>query len=319
MFTQVAAYVKRGDSMEQYLTIGEVAKRLGLEVDTIRKLERAGKIRASRTKGGHRRFTEDAIDRYRRSRWKTGDAKAKPGKHCRRVAPRRHPVSGEFVNRSVEFADDLEEFEEDFLIDDAEDDLYQPPQALPRPRPAQQVTPLALPKPAVFATAPLPARPAPPVDTGLADRIQLQSIRGYGRSAIPWDVPADWRGKVIAELERFVTPIQFPPDLPFNEAVNIVRARVAEVLQPHYEAEEKDKRDKKAREEADRRRAALVAHGNAYARRDTSDWDWSASYEARDEVKKVLEREVEHDWTEREVENAVDQVLDEWDDGDDEE
>jgi hypothetical protein len=132
-------------------------------------------------------------------------------------------------------------------------------------------------------------------------------------------VPSEWEGKVIAELERFVTPIQFPPDLSFSKAVDIVRARVEEVLRPHREAVEKAQRHKKAKEEADRRRAGLVAHGNEYARRETSDWDWSASNDARVEVGKVLNREVQHDWTEHEVENAADQVLDEWDDDVDEE
>jgi hypothetical protein len=136
---------------------------------------------------------------------------------------------------------------------------------------------------------------------------------------MPWNLSAEWQGKVIADLERYVTAIQFPAALSYAKAAEIVRARVAEVLRPYHEAEEKAKREKKAKEEADRRRGALITHGTDYARRETSDWEWSAGHESRDEVKKVLEREVEHDWTEREVENAVDQVLDEWDDDDDEE
>ena len=57
--------------MREYLTIGQTAKRLGLEVDTVRKLERTGRIKAARTTGGHRRFTVEEVDRYRR------DAKAR--------------------------------------------------------------------------------------------------------------------------------------------------------------------------------------------------------------------------------------------------
>ena len=159
--------------------------------------------------------------------------------------------------------------------------------------------------------------PTPAPDTGFADQLRLQTIKGHGRSAMPWNLPAEWQGRVIADLERYVTPIQFPADLSYAKAAEIVRAKVTEVLRPYKEAEERAERDKKAEEEADRCRTALIAHGNDYAWRETSDWDWSASNEARDEVKKVLEREVEHDWTEMEVENAVDQVLDEWDDDDD--
>ena len=105
-----------------------------------------------------------------------------------------------------------------------------------------------------------------------------------------------------------------PADLSHATAVEIVRARVDEVLRPWRDAEVKAAQEKKAKEEADRRRMALIAYGNNYASRETTGWDWSASTEARDEVKKVLEREVEHAWTEREVEDEVDEILARWDD-----
>jgi excisionase family DNA binding protein len=73
--------------MGKQLTIGQTAKRLGLEVDTVRKLERAGKIRAVRTRGGHRRFTEEEIDRFRKGRRNVGAAKTKRRRSHR--TPRR--------------------------------------------------------------------------------------------------------------------------------------------------------------------------------------------------------------------------------------
>ena len=326
MFTRKMAGVKRETAMRGYLTIGETAKRLNLEVDTLRKLERAGKIRAVRTKGGHRRFTEEEIDRFRRSRRMNRGAKPKPrGAASRsqvaRPATRHHPASGEFVASSSDFSDDLEDLEKDLPFeefDEDEEEVYQAPPPSPPPRavPAPQVPP---PKPMVFAPRPAPATPASVVDTGFTDRLRLQTIKNSGRSTIPWGVPAEWEGRVVADLERFVTPIQFPADLAFSTAVDIVRARVEEVLRPHREAVEKAKRDKKAKEEADRRRAALIAYGVEYANRETSDWDWSPMTEARGEVNKVLNRDVEDDWTEHEVENAVDHVLDDWDDDEDDE
>jgi excisionase family DNA binding protein len=326
MFTRKMAGVKRETAMRGYLTIGETAKRLNLEVDTLRKLERAGKIRAVRTKGGHRRFTEEEIDRFRRSRRKNRGTKPKRrGAASRsqraRPATRHHPASGEFVANSFESAGDLDDLDEDLPVeelDEDEEEFYAPPPPPPpQPRavPAPQVP---APRPAMFAPRPAAAL-ASVVDTGLSDRLRLQTIKNYGRSTVPWGVPAEWEGKVIADLERFVTPIQFPPDLSFSKAVDIVRARVTEVLGPYHTAGEKAKRDKKAKEDSDRRRAALIAHGNEYARRETSDWDWSASTDARAEVEKVLNREVEHDWTEHEIENAADQVLDEWDEDEHEE
>ena len=38
------------------LTIGEVAKEIGVTIETLRAWEKAGKITSERTKGGHRRY-----------------------------------------------------------------------------------------------------------------------------------------------------------------------------------------------------------------------------------------------------------------------
>jgi excisionase family DNA binding protein len=317
--------------MSRYLTIGQTAKRLGLEVDTVRKLERDGKIRAVRTRGGHRRFTEEEVDRYRKSRRKTATARAgsrrhpSPSRRSRpaRIAPNRHPGTGEFAARDACFPDDFDDIDEDLPNDEFDEEVRDgiytaPPPAPPAPR-VVQPPPAPVARPSILAARPAPAVPVPNSLTEFVGQLRLQRIKGYGRAAMPYGLPAEWQGRVIAELERYVSQIQFPADLSDTKAAEIVRARVHEVLKPWHEAEEKAAGQKKAKEEADRRRAALIAHGNEYARRETSDWDWSPSNEARDEVKKVLEREVEHDWTEREVENAVDEVLDEWDDGDEEE
>jgi hypothetical protein len=123
------------------------------------------------------------------------------------------------------------------------------------------------------------------------DQLRLQRIKGYGRAAMPYSLPAEWQGRVIAELERYVTAIQFPADLSDAKAAEIVRARVAGVLRPYHEAVENAARQKRDKEAADRRKVALIAHGNEYARRET----------------------------EREVEDEVDEILDEWDDDEDDE
>jgi excisionase family DNA binding protein len=321
--------------MKRSLPIGQTAKRLGLEVDTVRKLEREGKIRAIRTRGGHRRFTEEEIDRFRKSRRRTGTAKAgsqrRPSAARRakpaRIAPNRHPRTGEFTGRDVYAPDDFDDMEEDVPFDEFDEEVEEviclpPPSAPPPGPPAPRVVqppPAPAPRPSLFEARPAPMAPGRDTLTEFVDQLRLQRIKGYGRAAMPYGLPAEWQGRVIAELERCVTAIQFPADLSDAKAAEIVLARVAEVLRPYHDAEEKAARQKQAKEEADRRRAALIAHGNEYARRETLDWDWSASHDARDEVKKVLDREVEHDWTEREVEDAADQVLDEWDDDEDEE
>lgn len=317
--------------MGKQLTIGQTAKRLGLEVDTVRKLEREGKIRAVRTRGGHRRFTEEEIDRYGKKRRKTATAKAgsrrRPSAARRtrpaRIAPNRHPGTGEFVASDACFPDDLDDLDEDLPNDEFDEEMRDgiysaPPPAPPAPRVVQSPSAPA-PRPNPFEARPSPVAPARDTLTEFVSQLRLRRIKDYGRTAMPYGLPAEWQGRVIAELERYVTPIQFPSDLSDTTAAEIVRAHVTEVLRPYHDAEEKAARQKQAKEDADRRRAALIAHGIEYARRETLDWDWSATSEARDEVKKVLDREVEHDWTEREVEDEVDEILDEWDDdGDDE-
>jgi hypothetical protein len=219
--------------------------------------------------------------------------------------------------------DDLDDFEElpppDDFDDDLEPEVYVPPPAPPPPPPIVHIPQQTPPQRPAAVPPPRPAATPRAPDTSFADQLRLRTIKGWGRAAIPSNAPPEWQGKVIADLERFVTPTQFPDDLSYAKAAEIVRARVDEVLRSWREAEEKATRRKKAKEEADRRRAALLVHGNSYAWRETTDWDWSTRTEARDEVKKVLEREVAHDWTEREVEDAVEEVLDEWDDDDDEE
>jgi excisionase family DNA binding protein len=49
---------------EGYLhPIGETARQLGVSLDTIRRWHREGKIAATRTVGGQRRFAQSEIDR----------------------------------------------------------------------------------------------------------------------------------------------------------------------------------------------------------------------------------------------------------------
>jgi excisionase family DNA binding protein len=311
--------------MRKYLTIGEAAKRLGLEVDTVRKLERTGKIKAARTKGGHRRFTQEEIDRYRRVAGKRGPSTRKrrspPGRsQAARQTAHGRPVSGALTAESSAIDDELTDVEDDLPWDDfneGDEDVDQPP-----PPAAPRAADPRLPKPMLYVS-----RPTPAADPHQQSR--LQAIKDQGRAAVPWGVPGEWEGRVIAELERYVNPTQFPAYLSPTKAADIVRSRVAEVLRPYHEAkekaardrkaaEEKAKQDKKAKETVDRDRAALIAHGTEYARRETLSWDWTPGNEARVETGKVLDREVQHDFTEMEVEDLVDEVLDQWDDDDDE-
>ena len=69
--------------MSRWLSIGKTAERLALRVDTVRPLERAGKIRAAKTRGGHRRFREDEVARFLATRQRPG-RKRQEGARLRR-------------------------------------------------------------------------------------------------------------------------------------------------------------------------------------------------------------------------------------------
>jgi len=291
--------------MKRHLTISQAALRLGVQVDTLRKLENAGEILADRTEGGHRRFSLEEIDLYRRSSLK-GGADTPKRRSATRPAPARREkarsrrMTDESLATSVEITDEYEE------------NVYE---LAPTRRPSR-VAPAWPPQPVGFALA-RPPTPMSVVDSGPSDRVRLQTIKADGRSAIPWGIPVAWEGEVIADLERFVTPIRFPADLSTTKAQAIVRARVADVLRPYQDAEAEAKRAKKAKAEADRRHAQLIAQGNTYAWQETRDWDRSVRIDACNEVRRVLERDVEDDWTEVEMQTLVDEILDEYDESED--
>ena len=155
-----------------------------------------------------------------------------------------------------------------------------------------------------------------PLPCESADQNRLNTIKQYGQAAIPWRTPPEWRGKVIANLERFVTKSQFPSALSLVDAIAIVRGRVEEVLRPHREAEQAAQDAREAQEGRERKRLALIEVGSAHAVRVTRDWGWQAKRGACTETEKVLRREVQPDWTELEAEDGVGEILDEWVDDD---
>lgn len=50
---------------DQLLPIGDVAKALGVSIETVRRWDRAGHIESVRTPGGQRRFRRAEVDRLR--------------------------------------------------------------------------------------------------------------------------------------------------------------------------------------------------------------------------------------------------------------
>ncbi len=277
--------------MRKRLTIGKAAARLSIEVDTLRRLEREGVIRGERTQGGHRRFDEAEVARVAKLRsGRNNSHAAKPPRPVTGTRPRQldvgslartvKPRGGEpaaIIQRDPENAAPL------FTIGDEVG--YRSPLRVETPSPS--------------------------------DAPRLESLKTYGIACIPFDIPAAWRARVIADLELFVSRTQFPSHISSLEATSLVSGRVEEVLGPYRDQQAREKASKGAEEHARWRLVALKIHGTSYAVRETADWDWSAQSEARREVTGELESKVKAEWSEREVEKLVDEVLEDWE-GEDE-
>ena len=187
------------------LTIGEAARRLDLAVDTVRRLERDGILMAERTAGGHRRFREDVIAAY-------ASGQRPPAKRVNLLRPqrRRRPAATEpatifndplYRDEPVTDEDGYPE-EDDYPEDgpDWDEDLGEVPTTRPDlPPPHWGVSNLQFEVPKMKQ----------PVRSDEA-AARLKRYKAHGVSCIPYDVPASWRGKVIAEVDTFVTASRFP-------------------------------------------------------------------------------------------------------------
>src|SRR2546422_728099 len=76
--------------MDGLISIGQVAKRLGVSVDVVRAMEERGELKGRRTPGGHRRYHSADVERVR-TQLRAGPTKSKSGQSpnsARRPSPR---------------------------------------------------------------------------------------------------------------------------------------------------------------------------------------------------------------------------------------
>lgn len=266
------------------MRIGDAAKRLGLEVDTVRRLANEGHIEFESTPGGHRRFTEAGLAAYQHRKRHPGKGPvprpAAPAQSMTVRAPvapvRRQEPTGETWEPDIE--DDVEE----------------------------EFPALSL------SVPPRPFRPGPPPYDHAAEVKRVTAIKQSALASIPYDVPDNWRGRVIADLEDFVTTRQFPAHLGFWETSRIARGRVEEVIAPFRAQQAAEKARKAAHQKAEWRITELRRHGVNYATRETMTWEWSEQWAARQATTKELDVKVRTDMSERDVERMVDDVLSDW-------
>lgn len=255
------------------MSIGAAARRLGLSVDTVRALVQTGELEGTRTTGGHRRFHPATLDAY----------------IARRGARRSH----------------------DFREPRPEAEWHQPQAREPRTR-----RPLATePKPPLEGSTNSFAR----VVDEFVENARLDELKSYGRSLIPYDAMAGARSAVIETLAGYVNASRFPASMPSWEARQAIDAKVAAVLEP-FNAEAARVAEIKAATEArradrvrdERRLDSLIERGKSHALVNTRGWDVDDAEEARAAVLEALQDEVDADWTDREVNELVDEVLEEW-------
>jgi excisionase family DNA binding protein len=302
--------------MQRFLAIGEVARRLRLSVDKVRQLADDGEIKVRRTEGGHRRFTEEAVERF--------ETRQRPSKRSRSrpARSRKKPVNQ--VSPSVFDESDGDDFEldDDFLDEEPMYDVVN------RPSPRQVQSPTA--SHVSLARRNPPVLPSPDTAKAAAEREQtareeqnrLQSLKNLGTMWIPYDVPTVVRAKIIEELEGYVTSEKLPAWVSSFEQHNFVRGRVDAIVQAYRkqvaDEEERKKAEQarqvaalKAKAESDRQVQALITQGMAYADQDLEQFDFLDCAEIRSDVERALREEVKADWSQRDVEMLVDEVMDE--------
>src|SRR5438093_3587534 len=253
---------------KKWFSSSEAARYLGVSVDTIRQLDESGELRASRTKGGHRRFSREALDAYP-ARKGRGGTKRTP----ERRKPRRHAVA-----RPGPVPEPLDDDTGDFEPGDEE---FEPFVEAPSPRPPPPpINPLER-----FAREMEERRKREEAEAPLR---RLVTLKQYGLNQIGWGIPDSWHARVAAALESYVTLKTFPAWVSDVDAYRIVRGKVEEVLQPYHDEVARQKAEEARREEEaatkrrqqeeeaqeERRVQELIDDGMRYARSETLlDWD----------------------------------------------
>ena len=177
------------------------------------------------------------------------------------------------------------------------------------------------------ATAPAPRPPT------LPELLHLQTLRSSGRSDAPWGLPAEWRAKLEAELQQYVTLEQFPLYGDFFVARLQISKRVRDFLEPYRqeqaaeaeqqrqeqaaEAEQQRQKDQVTRA-AEQRRQELIDYGRQLAHQETASWaSDDPTAEAQRDVELVLRAEVKADWKGSEVRKLVEERLDQYEEEED--
>lgn len=283
--------------MAEFLTISQVASRLGVTVETLRMWTKEGKLRAVRTAGNHRRYRLEDVERFQARHGMADDDRQRPGDasgsrtHPQPTQPESKPTAGSWLESQLREARARTE------ILKARRDA----RALIEARAAE------------LSQA---ASEAAGVRRREEHARRLEAMKEHGRLlALSAGLPAEWRARVTAQLERQVTAEAFPPSLPEAEAREYVRAHVETIINQHREQQERAAAIERRQSELILERATvqrLVEAGKTRASLSTLWWDIEDRERARREVARALQEQVEPDWDDEDVNDLVDDVLAEW-------
>jgi excisionase family DNA binding protein len=312
-----------GPAVTELLTIGQVAQRLGVSVDTIRSWSRQGKLRPVRTEGNHRRYRLRDVEQMQGSLGKDSrDGQGSPGM-ANSQAPRAAPIRERGVAKR--------EKPEPSYWQERMRDARARTEVIKAHEEARSLAGVRAAQIARAARKAEEARIRQEQDRKREERERrreqhdrkLEALKEYGRSlGILAGLPAEWRARVTAEVERYVTPDRFPMTLTDHEGHEYIRARV-DAVSARYRAKQTEELEKVRRQremEGERSKVReLIEWGKTRASWGTLLWDNRDAERAHRDVARELAEQVRPGWTRADVQNVVDEVLADWveDDGED--
>lgn len=291
--------------MDRSLSPRAAAEKLGISPDTLRRWEGEGLIQCERTPGGQRRYREEDISSM---------LDGGPSEPTRRSIPARSTARSitdgpqQTLGRTV--AAQLAPWEQRVREEQADLEvtrIRRERAALIRDERAERE---ARERAASDAERTEAARAAEQERISAFETAQerrLSELREYGKVFTVW-APAEYQAKVVRDLLSTVNLETYPPDLSDSLARVQVAARVERILVPW----KKQEASKNARRESERKKESLTIAGKWYAHTETLTWDRRAADRANREVERTLRDEVDADWTDDDVRDLVDDVLDEW-------
>jgi excisionase family DNA binding protein len=298
------------------LRINEAAKRLGVTPGTLRRWEEEGLIHPDRTAGGERRFHEGELDQLA--------ARVAEGGGARRQ--KRRPISArptvaeaeEEADRSDDYSPNPDRFPSaqealspwERRVQEARADL----EVRKLKREAAELDRAE--REAVEARARQQRETASRAqEDGLnrkaeaEEAARLQKLREHGDLlASIAGAPIEYKAAVTRDLQSYVNREQFPYSLQSGRANEYLQVRVDQVLKPWRDIAEKEREEQQRRQHL----SNLLQSGNTRAFLRTLHWPSQKGRSARRDVEDTLKDEVTGDWTEGEVTDLVQGILDEY-------